>query len=132
MILLSENSSRLSGYIVTVTLLLAIYPVALGIVAAVEWSVGSGAFIDEIIYGSKRRLIKQIAFDWVGSAAWWLPVSCLVLLAGRFFKSPLFAYMIMVVGVTVLLLGLMITIVPLLFAATLGLALLLPAVVTAR
>ena len=132
MILLSENSSRLTLFIVTAIAILAIYPVALGIVAAVEWLAGSGSFVDEMIYGSKRRLIKQIAFDWLGSAYWWLPISCLVLLTGRFIKSPLFSYMIMVLGVIVLVIGLFNATLPMLFAATLGMALFLPALVTTR
>lgn len=131
MTLLSENSSRTTLLLVSAVAILAVYPTALGIVVAVEWLAGSGAFVDEMLYGSKRRLITQVVIDWVGSVYWWMPIAVLALIAGRIIRSSLLTKILMLAGIVLLVLGLVITTVPMLFSATLGLALILPAVVTA-
>ena len=132
MISLSGNRARITATIFSVVAILALYPVALALVVAFDSLTGSGAFIDEMLYGSKRRLMQQIAHDWVESAFWWLSISVLVLLGGILIGSTVFRNFSVLAGIVIIAFGLLIPSIPLLLASTAGMALILPAIVIAR
>jgi hypothetical protein len=109
-----------------------VYPLALVLAVGEDTVTGQGAFFDEFLFGSKRRLLEQLLSDWLDSGIWWIPISLMVIVCGRIFRAKICLYGAITVGLGVIFISFLTPHVPVMFGSILGLSLAVPAVFNIR
>ena len=109
-----------------VSAVLSIYPLALSMVVAFDALFGSAAFVNELLYGSGKRLSETVATDWLYSSILWLPLSLIVLTAVWSNWGRLFFYVSLLMGCAAMFSFVYWPAVTMMLSATLGFAFIMP------
>ena len=125
--MLSESRAVASRIFLYTFALLSVYPAALLLSVGMDTAFGFGTFMDNFQYGSKMQLIERVVADWLHSAAWWLPIAVVVLICSRYVAVRACRLSFIVIGIVLIVLPLGTAFIPVMFASTLGMAMLIPA-----
>ena len=109
------------------TAVLSVYPLALALVVTSDFLVGSGAFANEVMYGSSKRLLDQVVNDWARSSGLWLPLSLIVVAIVRSRWGRGLFYLSIVLGLSALASFAFVSLSPPMIAGVVGTALIIPA-----
>lgn len=84
-------------------LLLLVYPIALLSQVVLDTYIGDGAFLDNYLFESKRRLLRIILLDWLHSLTIIIPAIFLSFVVNNYFQNLIVGKLMLVGSMVVLI-----------------------------